>query len=139
MGFGAVSLRPGRFLFAYVEHHWIDLDHDQTLSGSFGTSYHWSGARGGTRLYADVLFGTGLRTDATAPDGSTIPNGGSVPSYATLNVGAERVSTSPAAAGGKVRVDVINLTDKSYETARRHEASGSTPRSTACAAVSSAP
>ena len=108
-----------QFLFdpadlAYVHDHWIALDHDQTLTGSGGVSYHWDTARGGTRIYADVLYGSGLRTDATAPDGSTIPNGGSVPAYHTLNLGAEQSFKAGPHREWKVRLDVVNLTDESY-------------------------
>jgi outer membrane receptor protein involved in Fe transport len=67
------------------------------------------------RVYADALYGTGLRTDSTAPDGSTIPNGGTVPAYYTINVGAEQSFKVGAKETLKTRLDVVNLTDKSYE------------------------
>jgi outer membrane receptor protein involved in Fe transport len=109
-----------QFLFdpselAYVQDHWIYLDHDQSLTGSFGAAYLWSEAGGSTRLYADVLHGSGLRADATAPDGTTIPNGTNVPAYTTLNLGAERIFRAGAGHSLKLRLDVINLTDESYE------------------------
>jgi len=109
-----------QFLFdpadlAYVQDHWIFLDHDQALTGSGGAAYLWQDAGGSTRLYGDILHGSGLRADATAPDGSTIPNGGTVPPYTTFNVGAERVLKAGAGHSLKLRLDVINLTDKSYE------------------------
>ena len=100
--------------FAYVQNHWVHLDHDQTLSGSVGAAYLWKESRGSMRLYADSVYGSGLRTDATAPNGSTIPNGGTVPAYATISVGVEQ--TFPADRHTiKLRLDVVNLTDKSYE------------------------
>jgi outer membrane receptor protein involved in Fe transport len=109
-----------QFLFdpndlAYVQDHWIHLDHDQRLSGSCGASYTWQGSRGSTRAYVDVLYGTGLRTDATDGLGNTIPNGGTVPAYATLNVGVERRFNLTGKRTLKARLDVVNLTDKSYE------------------------
>lgn len=109
-----------QFLFnpddlAYVQTHWIHLDHDQKLSGSFGSSYHWTQSQGDTRAYVDVLYGSGLRTSITAPDGSVIPNGGTVPSYITLNVGAEQSFKLGGHNLWKLRVDVVNLADKSYE------------------------
>jgi hypothetical protein len=109
-----------QFLFdsadqAYVKNHWIHLDHDQALTGSFGVSYHWQESHGSTRAYVDVLYGSGLRTDATAADGSNIPNGGTVPAYATLNVGAEQSFKCGKKRVWKARLDVLNLTDKSYE------------------------
>src|SRR6202012_483251 len=76
-----------QFLFdsadlAYVQNHWIYLDHDQRVTGSFGMAYTWKeGERAGTRVSVDALYGSGLRTDETLGDGSVIPNGGSIPAY----------------------------------------------------------
>ena len=61
-----------QFLFdpadlAYAQNHWISLDHDQRVTGSFGAAYTWKeGEKNSTRVYVDALYGTGLRTDATA-------------------------------------------------------------------------
>ncbi len=99
----------------YVKDHWIFLDHDQALTGSFGSSYHWNEARGVTRVYLDALYGTGLRQDSTAPDGTNIPNGGTVPAYYTLSVGAEQTFKLGGVRSWKVRLDVLNVTDNSYE------------------------
>lgn len=112
--------KSSQFLFdpddlAYVQSHWIHLDHDQTLSGSFGASYHWHENQGSTRIYVDATYGSGLRNDATAADGSNIPNGGTVPSYYTINVGIERSFKLGAQQIVKARLDVVNLMDKSYE------------------------
>jgi outer membrane receptor protein involved in Fe transport len=110
-----------QFLFspddlAYVQNHWIHLDHDQTLSGSFGASYQWGGHHDdGTLIYVDATYGSGLRTSITAPDGSTIPNGGTVPSYYSISAGVERNFKVGKNESWKVRLDVVNLTDKSYE------------------------
>jgi len=109
-----------QFLFdpadlAYVHSHWISLDHDQTLTGSFGMSYNWKKAGGDTRIYVDSLYGSGLRTDATAADGSTIPNGGTVPSYFVVSVGAEKSFKVGKNRFWTVRLDVVNLADKVYE------------------------
>lgn len=109
-----------QFLFdpddlAYVQNHWIHLDHDQRLSGSFGTAYKWTERQGSTRLYVDMISGTGLRDDITAPDGTNIPNGGSVPSYVTFNVGAEQSVKLDSHHSLKIRLDVVNLADRIYE------------------------
>ena len=109
-----------QFLFdpgdlAYVQSHWIHLDHDQTLSGSFGASYHWDETQGTTRIYVDATYGSGLRNDATAADGSNIPNGGTVPSYYSINAGVERSFKFGSNQVVKARLDVVNLTDKIYE------------------------
>ena len=109
-----------QFLFdpaqlAYVQEHWIYLDHDQDLTASAGAAYLWRSAAGSTRLYADVLHGSGLRADATAPDGSIIPNGTNVPAYTTASVGAERRLPFGAGHTLKLRLDLTNLTDAAYE------------------------
>lgn len=109
-----------QFLFnpaelAYVKDHWIFLDHDQALTGSFGASYVWKEASGDTRVYVDTIYGTGLRTDSTASDGSIIPNGGTVPAYYTASVGAEHSFRIDAHRDWKIRLDIVNVTDNSYE------------------------
>ena len=109
-----------QFLFdpadlAYVHHHWIYLDHDQQLSASTGASYTWTLARGGAKTYLDVIYGSGLRTDATDSLGNTIPNGGTVPAYVTVNLGVERRFDLGGRRVLKMRLDVVNLTDKTYE------------------------
>jgi len=110
-----------QFLFdpadaAYVQNHWISLDHDQRVSGSFGASYTWKeGERNATRVYVDALYGSGLRTDATAPDGSNIPNGGTVPAYYSVNLGVEQSFKLQKNQMLKARLDIVNVTDNSYE------------------------
>jgi len=110
-----------QFLFdptdaAYVKSHWINLDHAQTVTGSFGTSYlfkesDWTS----TRVYLDALYGSGLRKDSTAADGSNIPNGGTVPAYYSINCGAEQSFKLENKQMLKARLDIVNLTDNSYE------------------------
>jgi outer membrane receptor protein involved in Fe transport len=109
-----------QFLFdpgdlAYVQSHWIHLDHDQTVSASSGAAYRWKETYGSTRLYVDALYGDGLRDDGTAADGTTIPNGGSVPSYVTFNLGGEQTFGTTPGHSWRVRLDILNLADRSYE------------------------
>ena len=97
----------------YIATHYIALDHEERVSASGGVSYLLHG----TRLSADLLFGSGLREDGpdgALADGSGIPNGTHTPSYLTVNLGA---SHDFQMAGGPltVRFDIINLTDKLYE------------------------
>jgi len=122
----AVSQAKGKdwvssqFLFdpadaAYVKNNWIYLDHDQTVSGSFGAAYTLNeSSRASTRAFVDALYGSGLRTDATAPDGSTIPNGGTVPAYYTVNLGVEQSFKVGQRQYLKARFDVVNVTDNIY-------------------------
>lgn len=67
------------------------------------------------RKCTDTLYGSGLRTDATAADGSNIPNGGTVPAYYSVNVGVEQTFELSRKRALKARLDVVNLTDNSYE------------------------
>jgi len=47
-----------------VQHHWIYLDHDQRLTGSFGTAYRGNEGRAATRIYVDSLYGNGVGVNA---------------------------------------------------------------------------
>ncbi len=118
----AVSRAEGKdwnssqFLFSptdadYVKTHWIFLDHDQTVSGSFGASYLWRESNGGTRAFVDALYGSGLRTTGA----SGIPNGDSVPPYYSVNLGVEQSFNLGKKRTLKARLDVVNVTDNVYE------------------------
>lgn len=88
---------------AYIQNHYIFLDHDQTWTGSAGGAYRFDT---GTRISADLIYGSGLRRDGD------VPNGGKLPAYTQVNLGA---SQEIAALGGlTVRADIINLFDKTY-------------------------
>jgi outer membrane receptor protein involved in Fe transport len=113
-----------QFLFsandlAYVQNHWIYLDHDQRVSGSFGASYTWKEVHGSTHVYVDAIYGSGLRqngggfepNDPTAP----IPNGSEVPTYSTVNMGVEQDMNLDSKRTLKLRLDVVNITDNVYE------------------------
>jgi len=115
-----------QFLFdpvslAYVRNHWIYLDHDQRVTGSFGTSYTFNESpRCSTRLYIDALYGSGLRQDGggTIPGSNPpepIPNGSHVPEYYSINAGAEQSFKLGKNRMLKARIDVVNLTDNIYQ------------------------
>jgi len=106
----------------YVNTHWIYLDHDQLVSGSFGTSYLWQEtSRQSTLAYVDALYGSGLRQSGLGPIGGAedptdlIPNGSTVPDYYTVNVGVEQTMKIGVKNKLKARLDVVNLTDNTYE------------------------
>lgn len=91
---------------AYVASHWIHLDHDQKWTSSGGVNYRFGD---GTRIGADYLYGSGLRTDT-----DTVPNGGELPSYFQVNLSA----------GHDFDIDghtlhtqlaVVNALDRSYQ------------------------
>jgi outer membrane receptor protein involved in Fe transport len=101
---------------AYVKNNWIYLDHDQELTGSFGTSYRFKESdRTSTLIYLDALYGSGLRTDETTSSGQTIPNGGTVSPYYSINCGVEQSFKLHGSQMLKARFDIVNLTDNSYE------------------------
>ena len=115
-----------QFLFspndaAYVQNHWIFLDHDQRVTGSFGTTYTWNESAGcSTRVYADAIYGSGLRQDGGGTvdgtsTGDPIPNGSSVPQYYSINLGAEQSFKLARNRFLKARLDVVNVTDNIYQ------------------------
>ena len=122
-----IDWTSAQFLFspndlAYVQNHWIYLDHDQRLSGNFGVSYTLQeSSRVAGLFYADAIYGSGLRqtdpsggfepNDPTAP----VPNGASVPQYYSINIGAEQDFKLHHNHVLKARVDIVNLTDNVYE------------------------
>ena len=96
---------------AFVQNHYIHLDHDQSVSASAGVTYRWMN----TAFAADTLFGTGLRQDGTAPDGTVIPNGGHVPAYGVVNLGAAHDFADLGMNGWAARLDVTNLFNVDYQ------------------------
>jgi outer membrane receptor protein involved in Fe transport len=90
---------------AYIHDHFIYLDHDQTYTASAGAAYRM----GGTRVSADLLYGSGLRKDGD------VPNGAHVPGYAQVNLGASQDLDLGPAGPITLRADIINLFDKTYE------------------------
>ena len=100
---------------SYIANHYIYLDHNQTVTGSGGASYHWtSGALAGTRISADAIYGSGLRRAAETPGGPypDIPNGAALPAYLTVNAS---LGHKFASSGFDVRLDIENLFDKVYQ------------------------
>jgi outer membrane receptor protein involved in Fe transport len=95
----------------YIATHYIDLDHEQRVTGSAGASYLWQD----TRFSTDLLFGSGLRASLTLPDGSVIPNGTHLPYYAQVNAGISHLFHLTGAGTLTARVDVINLFDRDYQ------------------------
>ena len=92
---------------AYIQNHYIHLDHDQKFTGSAGVSYAFKeGPLESTKLGLDMLYGSGLRTDGATP------NGGVLPSYEQFNLSVSHRFVAP---GFEVRFDVVNLADKKYE------------------------
>jgi len=89
---------------AVIHNRFIYLDHDQTYTASAGASYRFDT---GTRVSADLLYGSGLRKDGD------VPNGAHVPGYTQVNLGLAQ--ELDVAGGMTLRLDVINVFDKTYE------------------------
>lgn len=90
---------------AFIANHYIFTDHSQAITASAGFSYLWDG----TRLSVDMIYGSGLRTD------TTIPNGGTVPAYTQVNLGVSHEFDNLFARPTTVRFDIINVLDEVYE------------------------
>lgn len=90
---------------AYVADHYIFLDHDQRYSSSGGFSYALAGH---TRVGADYLFGTGLRTDGN------VPNGASLPAYFQLNLSLAHDFSFDRFGDLHTQLAVLNVLDRSY-------------------------
>ena len=92
---------------AYIQNHYIFLDHDQRWTGSAGLSYAFEdGFLQGSKLGGDMLYGSGLRTDGD------VPNGGVLKPYAQFNLTASHKFDRP---GLEVRLDVTNVLDHKYQ------------------------
>lgn len=102
------GIETGQFNFdeaelAYINSHWVNLDHDQRLTASAGVSYKaW-----GTTWMADALFGTGLRNGFANTD--------HLPAYWQMNLGAARDFNLPMLGKFKTRLTVLNVFDRSYQ------------------------
>ena len=105
---------------AYIKNNYIYLDHDQKFSGSAGVSYLWRG----TRVSADLLYGSGLRAEGPLASPineagglllSSIPNGDELGPYTQVNIGISHRFKSAPFGPYEVRLDVTNLFDKEYQ------------------------
>jgi len=106
----ATGVASQQYLFAADELAWIDshnvkLDHESQYTASAGVSYSWRN----DRVYVDMLYGSGLR--------SGFANLDIEPQYYPVNIGWEHVFRPGGMDRGMVRlrVDVLNLFDESYQ------------------------
>ena len=102
------QITSGEFLFApdrlaFIKNHYVFLDHDQRYTASAGASYTCRG----TTVYADMLYGNGLR--------SGFANTDEVPSYYIFNIGLTHTIDLPQFGKLQLRFDVVNLFDKGYQ------------------------
>ncbi len=111
----ATGIKSAQYNFStedlnYIANHWIAADHDQGWTGSAGAAYIFnSGTDRATRVSADMLFGSGLRTSVVTP------NDTSLPAYATLNLSVTQKVPLGGSKGTQIRLDAINVTDGVYQ------------------------
>ena len=104
-----VHVSSAQFLFdpaeyAFINRHWVFLDHDQRVTATVGAAYTWND----WRFSSDFLYGSGLRRG--------FANTKSVPDYGTVNVSLQRVVKIPHVPGSyKIRFDIVNLFDEIYQ------------------------
>jgi outer membrane receptor for ferrienterochelin and colicins len=100
---------------AYIDDHYISLDHEQQYTASAGASYRWRN----TLVSADMLFGSGLRANLVLPDGAQIPNGAHLPYYRQVNLGMSQAITGWGIGSTgdypTLRLDIVNVFDSVYE------------------------
>jgi len=103
----ARNLLSGQFNFDgdeidYINNNWVNLDHDQTWSGSAGISYKWRA----TTLSADAVSGSGMRRGFANTD--------HMPGYAQFNVAAVHGFEFENFGKLDARIAVINVLDRQY-------------------------
>ena len=95
---------------AYIQRHYIHLDHDARFSGSGGIAYAaFRGTDTPARYSADLVTGSGLRR------GGSVPNGEAQPGYYVVNLAATHNFNKLFLRGVELRFDCINLLDRRYE------------------------
>jgi outer membrane cobalamin receptor len=95
---------------AYIDGHYIHLDHDQRWTGSGGAAYGlFADSEFPTKVSADMQVGSGLRTSA-----DSVPNGRALPGYYVINFSANQALPG-VGKGLHVRLDVLNVLDRKYE------------------------
>jgi len=109
------NISSAQFLFGqdeldFISSHNVHLDHDQTVTGSWGASYNFTeGMLKATTVYTDMVAGSGLR--------SGFANTQHLPGYAPLNIGLTHMFDLPVGdfKGVQFRFDIVNLFNERYE------------------------
>ena len=102
------QVASGQFNFGqdeldYIATHWVDLDHEQTWTGSAGLSHTW----GETTISGDALFGSGLRAGFANTD--------HLPSYLQLNLAARHSFDLGGFGRLDASVSLLNALDRVFE------------------------
>ena len=101
----------------YIDTHWIYTDHTQIVTASAGAIYQFCGRAStageswwndlcGTKVSADMIYGSGLRSGDANID--------TVAPYSQFNVGIAHDFAMPDGKPLTVRFDVVNLFDTVY-------------------------
>lgn len=102
---GQASFTPAQLTAA--ADGFVHTNADQTVTASFGSSYHWRALR----LSEDAVYGSGLpRTSNGA-----VPNGERLPGYVQLNLSAVYRLDGFQDRPLDIRIDVTNALDARYE------------------------
>lgn len=91
---------------AYIEDHFIHLDHDQKYTSSGGISYAFPDS---TRIGANYLFGSGLRRDGIVPNGDTMP------AYFQLNLSVAHDFNLTSVGATHAQFALVNALDRTYQ------------------------
>lgn len=103
------GIETGQFNFdddelAYIQSHWVHLDHEQKIAASAGVSYRFGDS---TVVGGDVLYGSGLRRG--------FANTEHLPSHVQVNASVARSFNVGGFGKFDLRVSALNLFDRSYE------------------------
>jgi outer membrane receptor protein involved in Fe transport len=103
------GIETGQFNFdpdelAWIQGHWVHLDHEQKIAASAGMSYRVGDA---TTVGGDLLYGSGLRRG--------FANTEHLPGYVQVNASVARTFRLDGFGNFDVRVSALNLFDRSYE------------------------
>jgi outer membrane receptor protein involved in Fe transport len=100
----------GQAELAYIANNYITLDHSQGWTMSSGAAYTFNRDKDwATKVSADMLYGSGLRTTVVTP------NDLSLPGYAVVNASLVQKIPIGLGKGTQIRFDAINLFDNSYQ------------------------
>jgi outer membrane receptor protein involved in Fe transport len=107
----------GQTEFQYIATHWVYTDHAQIQTASAGAALRFCGRPAetyeawsswcGTKLSADMIYGSGLRSGPANIDHQA--------PYAQFNAGISRQFAMPDGKPVTLRFDVVNLLDTIYE------------------------
>lgn len=95
---------------AFIQNHYIYLDHDQSWTASGGAAYTFNqDLPWATKVSSDFIYGSGLRATTVTPNDTALP------SYVVVNLSATQKVPILTNKETSIRFDVLNVFDNSYE------------------------